>query len=184
MSTVLDQTKSKMTAAIEHLKNELKSIRTGKANIGILDGVSVEVYGSPMRIKELASITTPEPRQILITPFDAHNVGAIGKAIEKANLGIMPIVDGNGVRIKIPPMDENMRKEMVKVCHKKREEAKVSIRNIRRDSNELARKQKVDSVITEDVMKKLEKTIQELTDKYCKEADDLSEKKEKEVSTI
>lgn len=184
MNQVLDHTKTKMNAAIEHLKNELKSIRTGKANIGLLDGVSVEIYGSALRIKEVASITTPEPRMILITPFDAHNASAIGKAIEKANLGIMPIVDGNLVRLKIPPMDENTRREMVKLCHKKREEAKVSIRNVRRDSNEAARKQKADGDIAEDIMKKLEKNIQELTDKYCKEADDLSEKKEREVLTI
>jgi ribosome recycling factor len=184
MSQVLDQTKAKMQAAIEHLKNELKSIRTSKANPAILDGVTVEVYGTQLRIKELASITTPEPRLILITPFDARNASAIGKAIEKANLGIMPIVDGNLVRLKIPPMDESMRKEMVKLCHKRREEAKVSIRNVRRDSNEMVRKQKADGEIAEDMMKKQEKSIQEMTDKFCKEADDLAEKKEKEILTI
>src|SRR5262249_5243225 len=120
----LDQTKSKMVAAIEHLKHELNSIRTGRANPGMLDHVTVEVYGSQMRIKELASITTPEPRQLLITPFDRSHASAIGKAIEKANLGFMPIVDGNAVRIKIPAMDENMRKEMVKLCFKRLEEVK------------------------------------------------------------
>lgn len=182
--SILDQTKNKMTAALEHLKNELKTIRTGRANTAMLDGVTVDVYGSAMRIKELASITTPEPRQILVTPFDPQTASAIGKSIEKANIGLMPIVDGNVVRIKIPPMDEALRKEMVKLCHKKREEAKVGIRNVRRDGNEAARKQKTDGEITEDVMKKLEKTIQELTDKFCKEADEISEKKEKEVTTI
>lgn len=182
--SIIDQTKNKMNAAIEHLKNELKTIRTGRANPAMLDSVTVEVYGSSMRIKELASITTPEARQILVTPFDPQTTGAIGKAIEKANIGLMPIVDANLVRIKIPPMDEALRKEMVKMCHKKREEAKVGIRNVRRDANEAARKQKADGEITEDAMKKLEKTIQELTDKYCKEADEISEKKEKEVTTI
>lgn len=181
---ILEQAKEKMAAAIEHLKNELKSIRTGRANAGMLDGVMVEVYGSPMRIKDVASITVPEPRQLLITPFDTNNKNAISKAIEKANLGVMPMVDGNVVRIKIPPMDENVRKEMIKLCHKKKEEAKVGIRNIRRDSNEHARKQKADGNIAEDVLKKLEKNIQDFTDKFCKECDDLSEKKEKEVSTI
>jgi len=173
-----------MTAVLEHLKIELKSIRTGRANPAMLDGITVEVYGSQMRIKELASVTSPESRQLVITPFDNHNKGPISKAIEKANLGVMPIVDGNLVRIKIPPMNEEMRKEMVKQCHKKREEAKVGIRNVRRDSNESARKQKTDGLIAEDIMKKLEKNIQELTDKYCKEADDLAAKKEIEVSTI
>lgn len=179
-----DQAKTKMIAAIEHLKNELKNIRTGRANAGMLDNVMVEVYGSPMRLKEVASVTTPEARQLLITPYDAKNASAIGKAIERANLGVMPIVDGNLVRIKIPPMDESMRKEMVKVCHKRREESKVSIRNIRRDCNELIRKEKADGNIAEDMMKKMEKTIQELTDKYCKEADDIAQKKEVEVTTV
>lgn len=182
--SILDQTKSKMTAAIEHLKNELKTIRTGRANAGILDSVSVDIYGSTMRIKELGSITTPEARQILVSPFDPQTVGAIAKSIEKANIGLMPIVDGNVVRIKIPPMDENLRKEMVKLCHKKREEAKVGIRNVRREANELSRKQKSSGELTEDLMKKLEKSIQELTDKFCKEADEISEKKEKEITTI
>lgn len=181
---ILDQTKSKMLAAIEHLKNELKSIRTGRANPGMLDSVFVEIYGAQMRIKDVASVNAPEPRMLLITPFDTHNTNAIGKAIEKANIGLMPIVDGNSVRIKIAQMDDNVRKEMVKLCHKRREEAKVSIRNIRRDGNEAARKLKADGNIAEDQMKKMEKNIQDLTDKFCKECDDISEKKEKEISTI
>lgn len=181
---ILDQAKSKMAAALEHLKNELKSIRTNRANPSMLDGVSVEVYGSTMRIKEVANVTSPEARLLLITPFDPSTTNAIGKSIEKANLGFMPIVDGNAIRIKIPSMDENARKEMVKQCHKKKEEAKISIRNIRRECNEAAKKQKADGDLPEDALKKLEKTIQELTDKSCKEADELAEKKEKEVTTI
>lgn len=184
MDDIIDHTKAKMTTALEHLKNELKSIRTGRANPGMLDNIMVEVYGSPMRIKDIASVTAPEARQLLVTPFDGRNAAVIGKAIEKANIGIMPIVDGNLVRLKIPPMDDNMRKEMIKLCHKRREEAKVSIRNIRRDGNEAARKKKSAGDLAEDILKKLEKNIQDFTDKFCKEADDLSEKKEKEISTI
>lgn len=182
--SILDQTKAKMIAALEHYKNDLKNIRTGRANPGMVEHVMVEVYGSPMRLKDIASISVPESRQLLITPFDPQNAGAIGKAIEKANLGFMPIVDANAVRIKIPPMTEELRKKMAKICHDEREKAKISIRNIRRDANEAVRKEKTDGVIVEDMMKKLEKSIQELTDKYCKEADELSEKKEKEISTI
>lgn len=182
--SILDQTKTKMLAAVEHLKTELKSIRTGRANPAMVEGVIVEVYGSPMRLKDIASINAPEARMLVITPFDPKNAAAIGKAIEKANIGVMPIIDGNMVRIKIPQMDENMRKEMVKLCHKRLEEAKISIRNIRRDSNEAIRKQKSSGEITEDIMKQSEKTIQELTDKYCKEAEDVTTKKEKEVSSI
>lgn len=184
MSTT-EQTKTKMHAALEHLKTELKTIRTGRANPGMVEGVIVEVYGSPMRLKEIASINAPEARMLLITPFDGKNAGVIAKAIEKANLGITPIVDGNGdVRLKIPQMDENVRKEMVKLCHKRLEEAKISIRNIRRDANEAVRKQKAAGEIAEDVMKKSEKIIQDLTDKSCKEAEGITEKKEKEVSSI
>src|ERR1700722_18285702 len=179
--SVVDQTKEKMKTAIEHLKDELKKIRTGHANPAMLDTVSVEVYGSQMRLRDVASITTPEPRQLLITPYDAKNSAAIGKSIEKANLGFMPIVEANVVRINIPPMDESVRKEMVKICNKKREEAKVSIRNVRQDGNKLARAQKSSGDIGEDIMKKLEKDIQELTDKFCKEVDELTAKKEKEV---
>jgi ribosome recycling factor len=182
--SIMDQTKTKMTAAMDHFKNELKNIRTGRANPGMVEHVMVEVYGSSMRLKDVASITVPESRQLLITPFDPQNASGIGKAIEKANIGLMPIVDGNSVRIKIPQMTEDLRKKMAKICHEEREQAKISIRNIRREANEWVRKQKADGEIPEDVMKKLEKSIQELTDKFCKEADDLSEKKEKEISTI
>lgn len=181
---ILDQAKSKMLAAVEHLKNDLKNIRTGRANPGMVEGVTVEVYGSPMRLKDIASISTPESRQLLITPFDPQNANGIAKAIERANLGLMPIVDGHAVRIKIPPMTEEIRKKMAKLCHEEKEKAKVSIRNIRRDANEAIRKQKADGHVSEDIVKKTEKNIQDLTDKFCKEADDLADKKEKEISTI
>jgi ribosome recycling factor len=137
-----------------------------------------------MRLKDIASISAPEARQLLITPFDPQNTSGIGKAIERANLGFTPIVDGNAVRIKIPSMTEEIRKKMAKMCHEEREKVKISIRNIRRDANEWVRKEKANGEIAEDAMKKAEKGIQELTDKFCKEADDLSEKKEKEISTI
>lgn len=181
---IVDQTKAKMAAAIEHFKSELKNIRTGRANSGMVEHVMVEVYGSNMRLKDIASISVPDARQLLITPFDPKNASLIGKGIEKANIGFMPIVDGNAVRIKIPPMTEDIRKKMAKQCHEEREKAKVTIRNIRRDGNEAVRKQKADGEVPEDVMKKTEKNIQELTDKFCREADDLSEKKEKEIMTV
>lgn len=178
--TFAKQTAEKMALAIEHLKNELKGIRTGRANTSMLDNIFVEVYGSLVRIKDIASITAPEARQLLITPFDRQNNAAIGKAIEKANLGVMPIIDANCIRIKIAPMDESTRKDMVKLCHKRSEEAKVSIRNIRREINDTVKKQK----LPEDITKKTEKEVQELTDKFCKEADEITSKKEKEITTI
>jgi len=180
----MDDHANKMAAAIEHLKTELKSIRTGRANPAMLDGVSVEVYGSQMRVKDLASITAPEPRMLLVVPFDQSTTASIGKAIERANIGLIPIVDGNMVRIKISPMDDSMRKDMVKLCQKRCEEAKISIRNIRRECNDAVRELKNHGKIAEDVLKTMEKKIQEQTDKHCKEADDLAEKKKKEISTI
>lgn len=182
--SVTDETKKKMTAVIEHLKNDLKNIRTGRANPGMVEHVMVEVYGSMMRLKDVASISVPEPRQLLISPFDPQTASAIGKAIEKSNIGFMPIVDGNSVRLKIPPMTEELRQKMGKICNEEKEKTKISIRNIRREANEAVRKQKADGIIAEDMMKKFEKGIQELTDTFCKEADDLAEKKEKEISTI
>lgn len=181
---IIEQAKTKMGAAIEHLKTELKGVRTGRANPAMLDHVMVEIYGSPMRIKDVASITSPEPRLLLITPFDSKNAAVIGKAIEKANLNVSPIVDGNVVRIKIAQMDESMRKTMIKMCYKLTEDAKIVVRNARRDCNEIARKQKADGTLAEDALKKLEKAIQELTDKFCKELDDICAKKEKEIATI
>lgn len=184
MPNILDDTKAKMQAAIEHLKNDLKSIRTGHANPSMLDGINVEVYGTSMRLKELAQVTTPEPRMLLVTPFDPKNTNAIAKAIEKANLGINPITDANAVRLRIPSMDESMRKEMVKVCHKRREDAKIGIRNTRRSGNDEAKRQKEAGTLPEDQFNKLEKTIQELTDKFCRDIDDLAAQKEKEIMTV
>lgn len=178
------ETENKMRGAVEHLVEELKNIRTGRANPGMVEGLLVEVYGSKMRLRDVANITTPENRQLLITPYDASNAALIGKAIEIANLGIQPIVDGNAVRLNIPPMDESIRKEMVKLCHEKKEHAKVSIRNARREGNDTIRKQKADGELPEDQMKRLEKEIQELTDKYCKQADEIATEKEKEVTTV
>lgn len=181
---IIDETNKKMTATLDHLKHELKTLRTGRANPAILDTVHVDVYGTKMRLADLATISVPEPRQLLVTPFDAQNTHAIAKAIDAANLNVRALVDGNVVRIKIPEMDTAIRQEMVKQAKRKGEEAKVSIRGVRRDGNEKAKQQKADGIIPEDVMKKFEKKIQELTDKFCKLADELVAQKEKEILTI
>ncbi|MES2200380.1 MAG: ribosome recycling factor [Chlamydiota bacterium] len=182
--SIPEQAKTKMLAALEHFKQELKSLRTGRASSSMLDHVQIEVYGAQMRIKEVANVTTPEARLLLITPFDPQTAGAIAKGIEKANLNLRPILDGHIVRIPIPPMDETVRKDMVKQGKKKAEEAKIAIREIRRKQNEVVRKQKADGDIAEDQVKKFEKTIQEYTDQYVKEVDDLMHAKEKEIMTV
>ncbi len=181
---ILEQVKKKMNGVIEHLKMDLKGLRTGRANPAILDVVSVEVYGTHMKLRDMATISVPEARQLLVTPYDASNIHAIAKAVEAANLNVQPIVDGNVVRIRIPEMDVSVRQEMCKQAKKKCEEAKVGIRNVRRDGNEQGKKQKSDGLIPEDALKKLEKNIQDQTDKFCKLADDLTAEKEKEIMQI
>ncbi len=184
VQNINDIADKKMAAVLEHLQIELRNIRTGRANPAMLDSVHAEVYGTNMRLKELATISAPESRQLLITPFDTSNAHVIGKAIEKSELGFLVVVEGNTIRIMVPEMDEGVRKEMVKQCKKRSEECKIGIRNVRRDCNEFIKKQKSGSEITEDMVKRFEKSVQELTDKYCKMADDLSHKKEKEVLEI
>lgn len=180
----MDTVKEKMIQAIEHLKSELKSIRTGRANPTMLDTVYVEIYGSRVRLKEIASINAPEPRLLLIVPFDRSHAPLIGKAILEANLGYNPVVDGNAVRVPIPQMDEALRKQMAKECHKRCENAKIAIRNIRQEINKWLRQQKSEGNIPEDQVKSNEKKIQDLTDKYCKEAEEITTAKENEVMKI
>ncbi len=179
-----EQVKEKMEAALRHLKQELKGLRTNRANPEMLEDVIVEVYGAPMRIKEVANITVVDFRQLLITPFDPQMVALIAKGIGKGNSNLQPVVEGYLIRVKISPMDQSLREEVVKKAKKKAEEAKVSIREIRRKSNEVIRKNKSDGALTEDLMKKLEKKIQELTDKSCKQADEIFLNKEKEILAV
>ncbi len=178
------QVKAAMQAALDHLKAELKTLRTGRANASILDKIHVEIYGSHMPLKGLANINVPEARQIVVTPFDHTNINAIAKAIEAAHLGVNPMVDGKVIRINVPPMDEAIRKQIAKQCKEHGEKTKVSLRDVRRKFNDLVRKQKTDGLIPEDQMKKAEKQIQELTDKYCKDVDTTCAEKEKEIMTI
>ncbi len=178
------QVKTAMQAAIDHLKQELKALRTGRANAAILDKVHVELFGSHMPLKALANISVPEPRQIVVTPFDHTNANAIAKGIEAAKLGVNPMVDGKVIRINIPPMDESIRKQIAKQCKDLGEKSKISLREVRRKFNETVRKQKTDGLIPEDMMKKIEKHIQELTDKFCKEVDTVCADKEKEIMTV
>lgn len=182
--SIENQVKTTMQASLDHLKQELKALRTGRANSAMLDKVTAEVYGSQVKLKEVASISVPEARQIIVTPFDFSTANAIKKGIEAANLGVNPIIDGKVIRINIPPMDETVRKQIAKQCKDLGEKTKISMRETRRKFNELVRKQKADGLIPEDVMKKQEKIIQDLTDRFCKDIDQATAEKEKEVMTI
>lgn len=174
----MTNTKQKMDAAIQHLTSELNAIRTGTASPALLDGITVEVYGSSMRLKDLCSITKPETRTLLLTPYDSNNAGVIGKAIEKANIGLRPIVDGNAVRITMSALSAEEREKWRKLCRKKGEEAKVSVRNVRREANDACK------AMAEDERKRTEKKTQELTDDYCKMIDELCEKKDSELMAV
>ncbi len=179
-----DEIKSSMEDTIEHYKKELRNLRTGRPNPGMLDDVTVEVYGAEMRLKELASVSISEGRQLVVTPFDPQTAGPISKGIEKANLNVQPILEGNLVRVPVPPLSEEVRRDIVKQGKKKAEDTKISIRDSRRRGNEILKKQKSDGEITEDIQKKSEKLIQELTDKYCKTVDDLFSEKEKDIMEV
>ena len=181
---ILQDTKKRMDAALDHFKEELRGLRAGRANPGLIEPVMVEAYGAEMRLKELATITAAEARQLVINPFDPQNTQDIARAIDKANLGVRASVEGKTVRVTFPELTADRRKEIISQAHKKREECKVTIRNARRDSNEMVKKAKADGTITEDDVKRMEKQIQDLTDKACKDADDLTATKEKEISTI
>ena len=184
MSSVVKETEEKMRNGVDHFKKELRNLRTGRPHPGMLDSVIVEVYGSEMKLKELAQVSVPDSRQLLVTPFDPQTAGAISKGIDKANLNLKPILESGLVRIPVPPLTEEIRRDTVKVGKKKCEETKVQIREIRRKTNDLVKKQKADGIIAEDMLKKLEKQVQELTDKYCKELDTLMSEKEKEIMEV
>lgn len=178
--SIVQETKKKMDAAIEHLKEELRGLRTGRAAPGLLENCNVEAYGSLMKLRDLASVTAPEARQLLVTPYAADTVEAISKGIQK-EMGFMPQIEGKLLRVNIPPLDKDAREKMVKLCWKYCEDGKVSVRNVRRDSNDRIKK---DKEVPEDLRKKLQNDIQKLTDDACKAADELAKDKEKEISTI
>ncbi len=174
----------KMQKSIEVLKSDFATVRAGRANPSVLDKITVEHYGSNMLINQLATISVPEPRMLTIQPWDASAVKAIEKAINSSDLGINPQSDGKVIRLTFPQLTEERRKELTKQVKKMGEDAKVAIRNIRRDAVDTFKKQKSKSEITEDDLKQLEKEIQDSTDKYCKEVDSETAKKEKELMEL
>lgn len=173
-----------MTKAIKNLQNQFTKVRTGRANPSVLDGVTVDYYGSPTPIKGVGQISTPEARLLQIQPFDKSIISEIEKSIINANLGLNPSNDGNFIRIQFPALTEEKRKELVKTVKKMGEDAKIAIRNSRRDQNDLVKKAEKAKDITEDDVKKFVDEIQKITDKYVGEVDKLVEAKEKELLTV
>ena len=178
------QIEDKMNRRVEGFNNELKTIRAGRANAQVLDKVSVEYYGTATPIAQVGSISSPEPRMLVIQPWDMSILKEIEKAILKSEIGVTPQNDGKVIRLSFPPLTEERRKELVKTVKKYSEEAKVQIRNARRDAMDEYKNQKKNGEITEDDLKNIEKDIQILTDKFIKEIDDITASKEKEILEV
>ncbi|MBD65137.1 MAG: ribosome recycling factor [Halobacteriovoraceae bacterium] len=173
-----------MQKSIKSLQNQFAKVRTGRASASVLDSVVVDYYGSPTPIKQVGQISTPEARLLQIQPFDKSIIGEIEKSIINANLGLTPSNDGNFIRIQFPALTEEKRKDLVKQIKKMGEDAKIGIRNARRDQNDVVKKAEKDKEISEDDAKKFQDEIQKVTDKYVKEVDDLMELKEKDLLTV
>jgi ribosome recycling factor len=177
-------TEDRMRKAVESTRGELTSIRTGRATAGLLDHVLVEAYGSQMPLRHVANVAVPDPRSITVTPHDKSILGDIRKAIEKSDLGITPNVDGNTIRLALPQLNEERRKELVKLVHKRAEEGRVAVRNVRRDAHDRLKAALKDHKVTEDENRRANDQLQKLTDKYIAEVDGLVVHKEKEIMEV
>jgi len=181
---ILTDLQARMKKAIDHTLHQFGTIQTGKASPSMVESVSVEAYGTTMRLRDCAAITTPDPRLIQITPWDKSIIRSVEKALQIANLGINPIVDGSIIRMPLPELSRERRQEFVKLAHRYAEEGHVSIRNTRRESMELAKKQQKEGKISEDDAKRIEKEIQTITDHFIKDVDTHLAAKEKELTTV
>jgi ribosome recycling factor len=177
---ILNDAQGRMKKAVDHTLHEFSSIHTGKATPSMVEGVMVEAYGSHMRLKECAAISTPDPRMIVVQPWDAGLVKAVAKGIQEANIGFNPIVDGKLLRVPLPEMSRERRQEFVKTVHRMAEEGRVHVRNVRRDAIEAVRK----AGLPEDEAKRLEKEIQAATDRNTKEIGDHLAHKENELMAV
>jgi len=180
----ITELRSKTEKSLEALRKDLSRVRTGRASLALLDGVRVNYYGVPTPLAQVASLSVPESRTILIQPWDSKMTGEIEKAIQKSDLGLNPLNDGKIVRINIPPLTEERRKELVKVVKRMEEECKVALRNLRRDGNEQLKTAKKDKSISEDDQFKSQEEVQKLIDKSIEKAEEIIKTKEKEIMEI
>lgn len=181
--TILDA-KAKMRKSVEALSKSYQRVRTGRASLSLLDGVRVKYYGTPTPLKQVASLTIPDPKTIMIQPWDPSVLGEIEKAILKSELGLTPANDGKVIRIPIPPLTEERRKELVRLVRKMAEESRVAIRNIRRDANEMIKELKKEKEISEDEMHRAQDEVQKVTNEFVKEVDGICQQKEKEILEV
>lgn len=181
---VYKEIEEKMKSSLDVLKRDLNTIRTGRASLSLLDGIVIDYYGTSTPLNQLATLSVPESRLITIQPWDNSVMGEVEKAILKSDLGLTPVNDGKTIRISIPPLTEERRKELVKIVKKYSEECKIAVRNVRREGNESLKNLEKNKSITEDDLFKSQSKIQEMTDDYIKKVDEITEKKEKEVLEI
>lgn len=181
---IFEDLKERMGKSIESLKREYSRLRTGRASVSLLDGIRVSYYDTPTPLNQMASIAVPEPRLMVIQPWDKTAIGDIEKAILKSELGLTPMNDGKVIRIAIPPLTEERRKELVKVARKMAEDNKVAIRNIRRDANEMLKDLKKEKEITEDDLYRSQEEVQKITDDFISQVDEVYTAKEKEILEI
>lgn len=181
---VVNNAQAAMKKTLDHLQQEFSKVRTGRATTTILDPVRVDYYGSPMPLNQVASIAIPDPRTIVVQPFEKAMLTPIEKAIREADLGLNPSNDGNVVRVPIPMLTEERRKEIVKSCKKLAEDSRIAVRNIRRDHNEALKKIEKEEHLSEDERKRGEQEIQKVTDRFIKNIDEMIEAKEKEVMAL
>jgi ribosome recycling factor len=184
LDDVYRDTESKMGKALEATRNDFASIRTGRASPALLDRLHVEAYGSSVPLKQVASVNSPDGRSLTVAAFDKAVVGAIRKAIETSDLGLNPNVDGTTIRLSIPPLSEERRKDLVKIVRKKSEDHKVAVRNLRHKAIDEVKALAKDGTITDDQIKRGSDQVQKLTDKYIKQIDDLVSGKEKEIMEV
>jgi ribosome recycling factor len=183
-SEILASAERKMLRAIEAMERDFQGVRTGRASTALVERIHVDYYGSPTPLNQLASISVPEPHQIVIQPWDRSVLGAIEKAIMKSDIGLMPNVDGTVVRLNIPPLTEERRKDIVKTVHRRMEEARVEIRNFRREANDALKKEERDGVLGADEVHRQLETLQKLTDRAVTDVDRLGDVKEQEVMEV
>ena len=181
---VLSKYRDRMDKAVAALKDEFASLRTGRASSSLLDQINVEAYGSTMPINQVAAISVPEPRMITVNVWDKGMVVSVEKAIRSSNLGLNPVVDGQSLRIPIPPLTEERRKDLAKVAGKYAEQQKIAVRNVRRDANDDLKKAEKDGVINQDELKRMEADVQKLTDEAIKRVDEALKTKEQEIMHV
>ncbi len=184
MKEHLDDARKRMDKSVKAFQSEIARVRTGRASVALLDGIKVDYYGSTMPLNQMATITVAEARLIVIQPWDPSAIGAIEKAIQRSDLGLTPVNDGKVVRISIPPLTEERRKELVKMVRKMAEEARVAIRNIRRDILDDLKKMKKEGELAEDDFYRAQDKLQKITDEHIEKIDKILETKEKEIMTV